>query len=151
MKTGKALVWAQAKLTELAKKSTWDYSWEDCTKDLRSAFGDRDIKATAQSKIKKVKQGTSSVLTYIINFEEYEYDTGYNEEALVNLFVSGLAFHITWPIFSSQILSSNGNDMPQLWINSKPIKEKSTASHWAPSHRICRFPRQQIKEKTKAR
>src|SRR5215472_14032024 len=103
MKTGKALIWAQAKLTELAKKLTWDYSWEDCMKDLCSAFRDCDVKATAQSKIKNVKQGTSSVSTYIINFEEYEYNTGYNKEALINLFVSGLAFHITRPIFSSQI------------------------------------------------
>jgi hypothetical protein len=50
-------------------------------------------------KIKEVKQGKGTADDFIVQFEEYESFTGFNETALIDLFKDGLSLHILSHIY----------------------------------------------------
>jgi hypothetical protein len=67
---------------------------------VRTAFGDSDHVATAQLKIKEVKQGKESVDDYVVWFEEFEGLTGFDDAALAEIFKEGLAPQILSQCYS---------------------------------------------------
>jgi len=88
MKTGSAATWAKRKLDEYLG-STFPV-WTVFAADFRTSFGDVDKQKTAQLKLPKITQGNASVDDYIVRFEEYEHDTGWNPIGLLPYFKAGL-------------------------------------------------------------
>ena len=64
------------------------------------SFSDPDPKGTARHKLSKLKQGTSSADEFVASFRELMDDTGYNEDALVELFERGLTKSLVDRIYS---------------------------------------------------
>ena len=90
MKGGTAGQWSKRKLKLYAKERrvpTWDYFLAD----LMHAFSDPDPKGTARHKLSKLRQGANSADEYVASFRELMDDTGYNGDALVEMFERGLA------------------------------------------------------------
>jgi hypothetical protein len=66
-------------------------NWGTFKINMRMAFHDSDHVTMVQLKIKEVKQGKESVDNYVIQFEEFEGLTGFDDAALAEIFKEGLA------------------------------------------------------------
>jgi hypothetical protein len=58
--------------------------------EFRELFDDPNAKRHAQAALKRLRQGRGSVLTYSSRFRRLAAETGYNDQALLDLFRSGL-------------------------------------------------------------
>src|SRR5262249_9810672 len=63
--------------------------------------------ATTRMKIKAVTQGKGTVDDYVVKFEEFEGDTGYNDEAHIALFKAGLNQNVAQKIYTCQVMLAN--------------------------------------------
>jgi Retrotransposon gag protein len=88
MKGWTAGQWSKRKVKQYAQLGAT--SWDTLFADLRHAFSDPDPKGTARHKFGKLKQGTSTADEYVATFKELMDDTGYNDDALVEMFERGL-------------------------------------------------------------
>jgi hypothetical protein len=88
MKGGTAAQWSRRKLKQYANGE--DPDWDTFLQDFRQTFSDPDPKGTARHKLSKLKQGTNSADEYVSSFKELMDETGYNEDALVEMFERGL-------------------------------------------------------------
>ena len=105
---GAASAWMQLKVTEVANGTLFWYN--DVKKQLRTAFGDPDRKATAQWQLRRLCQGGMTADAYIVAFEEHQYLTGFNDEALVHIFREGLNETLWVKILSSAMISVSEDD-----------------------------------------
>ncbi|CAL1703763.1 unnamed protein product [Somion occarium] len=102
MKTGTAGKWAQLYDKKLADPNLPPPTWAQFEIDLCAKFADPNPKATAQRKIKTLHMdGTCD--DYVLAFETYEDDTGYNDEALLGHFKTGLPYALRKQV------ATNGN------------------------------------------
>lgn len=92
MKGETAGPWAQRQLDLITgvTQGTAIRLWSDFRKQFKDNFADPDAKRTAQTKIMQIRQGTRSVAEYTIEFENYQYRSGFNDEALTVHFEVGL-------------------------------------------------------------
>ena len=98
----------QLKVTEVANGTLFRYN--DVKKQLRTAFGDPDRKATAQWQLRRLRQGGMTADAYIVAFEEHQYLTGFNDKALVHIFREGLNKALRAKILSSAMISVSEDD-----------------------------------------
>ena len=98
----------QLKVTEVANGTLFQYN--DVKKQLQTAFGDPDRKATAQWQLRRLHQGSMTADAYIVAFEEHQYLTGFNNEALVHIFREGLNEALRAKILSSAMISISEDD-----------------------------------------
>jgi hypothetical protein len=96
MSDGRAELWA----CQYLKKVNDTTDWDDFTKDLRESFGDANPSATARHKIRQLYQGSRPVDEYIVDFEQWEALTEYNDKALSDEFKRGLHHALLRQIFS---------------------------------------------------
>jgi hypothetical protein len=90
MSKGRALSWAERTLEAVAHPDHVT-DWGFFKEGVRRSFSDSDRVATARLKIKEIKQGRESVDDYIVQFEEHEGFTGFDDAALVEIFKEGLS------------------------------------------------------------
>ena len=100
---GAASAWMQYKVNKVKTLKLTTY--EQLKKELRAAFGDPDRKATAQWKLRRIRQGPMTTDEYIVAFEEHQHLTKFNEEALVHIFREGLNEALRSKILSSAMIS----------------------------------------------
>lgn len=90
MKGGTAGQWSRRKIKQYSK-SGGTLCWDTFLADFRQSFSDPDPKGTARHKLRILKQGTGSADEYVASFRELMDDTGYNDDALVEMFEKGLS------------------------------------------------------------
>jgi hypothetical protein len=90
MSKGCALSWAEQMMEEVMCPD-FVTNWGTFKNSVRMAFGDSDRAAMAHLRIKEVKQGRESVDDYVVQFEEFEGFTGFDDTALIEAFKEGLA------------------------------------------------------------
>jgi len=101
MKGGTAGQWSKRKLKQYAKEEhERPPSWDSFLVDFRHTFSDPDPKGTARHKLSKLKQGTNSADEYVASFRELMDETGYNNDALVEMFERGLSKSLVDRIYS---------------------------------------------------
>ena len=85
---GRALVWAEAVFTN---QRTEGYSFDEFSSRLKTVFDHPDHAGNASKRLLKLRQGTSSVADYSIEFWTLAADSKWNDEALQGAFVNGLS------------------------------------------------------------
>ena len=90
MKGGTAGQWSKRMLKQYAKDERAP-SWESFHAEFMHTFSDPDPKGTARHKLSKLKQGTNSADEYVASFKELMDETGYNDDALEEMFERGLS------------------------------------------------------------
>jgi hypothetical protein len=90
MSKGQALSWVEWTL-EAVTHHNHVADWGVFKEGVWRSFGNSDCITTAQLKIKEIKQGCKSVDDYIIQFEEHEGFTRFDDAALVEIFKEGLS------------------------------------------------------------
>lgn len=65
-------------------------SYSQFVKDIRAHFGDYDPAQTARTAINTLRQGKSTADEFIAQFKALAFDTGFNNEALIDKFQMGL-------------------------------------------------------------
>lgn len=82
--------------------------FEDFVHDFEDNFKDPNIQRQAQMALKKLKQGKGSVVSYATKFRRLTQDTGYNDQAHIDLFRNGLNDEI------KDVLASSLNEPDEL-------------------------------------
>jgi hypothetical protein len=88
-------------------------SWDDFMDDLETVFGDSDPGATARHKIRGVKQAGHMADVYIMNFEEYEFEMGYDDTALIEIFKDGMNVPLLKKIYALPTMPTNLKEWKQ--------------------------------------
>jgi len=57
--------------------------------EMDAAFGDPNPEDTAQTKLRRIFQGNRSAEEYIVQFQTYETQTGFDNKALIEAFKKG--------------------------------------------------------------
>jgi hypothetical protein len=90
MNKGCVLLWAEWMVEEVMLPG-YIANWGAFKINVRTAFSDLDHVVMARLKIKEVKQGKESMDDYVVQFEEFEGLTGFDNAALAKIFKEGLA------------------------------------------------------------
>lgn len=77
---------------------------------MRVRFGDANPAATTRTKISKLKQGGKSVQLYSSMFNEHAGQTGYNDKALINIYLRGLNENILQGVFTREKIPTSLED-----------------------------------------
>jgi hypothetical protein len=93
----------------------WQTSWEDFMQDIEAMFGDSDLGVTACHKIHGVKQAGYMANIYIMNFEEYKFETGYDDTVLTEIFKDGMNMPLLKKICALQVMPTNLKGWKQ-WV-----------------------------------
>lgn len=80
MTEGRAAPWARQYTKRIAKGELT--TWTDFLKEFKAAFADPNPKGTAQTKLRALKQGSSTCDEYLAIFDTYAADSGLGDEAL---------------------------------------------------------------------
>jgi len=51
--------------------------WEDYCNEMDCAFGDPNLEDTAQTKLRRIFQGSRTAEEYVVQFQTYETQTGF--------------------------------------------------------------------------
>jgi hypothetical protein len=81
--------------------------------DLETVFGDSDPGAMARHKIRSVKQAGHTADIYIMNFEEYKFETGYDDTALIEIFKDGMNVPLLEKIYALPTIPTNLKEWKQ--------------------------------------
>jgi hypothetical protein len=114
MKKGSALAWAEQKLDEYSTGNPtaqpaiapWAITWADFLVELRAAFGDVAREKLARICIYDIKQ-TKMVDAYNVAFNTEQAHTGFNEEALLDIWKKGLKPSILRRIYNEATAPAN--------------------------------------------
>ena len=117
---GSAAPWMQLQVKAVDDGTMTTY--QDLKDALQKAFGDPDRKATAQWKLRRIRQGSMTADEYIVAFEEYEVLSGFNAEALIHIFREGLNEQLRGRILSNVVMSvtATGTVVPSVSQDSLP-------------------------------
>jgi len=99
MKEGTAGPWSRRKIKQYSKQGKIP-TWDSFLEDFRNTFSDPDPKSTARHKLRKLKQGTNSADEYVASFRESMDETGYNDDALADMFEEGLTQELVNMIYT---------------------------------------------------
>jgi hypothetical protein len=100
---GKAAIWANQIMDQLVDGSLVWNDFGDFARAIKERFGDRNPKETAQSKLAAVYQGTKTVSEYIAEFQQWDVESGYDQEYLMTKFRTGLNQVIRTAIAGHQV------------------------------------------------
>jgi hypothetical protein len=89
MKDGTAGSWADNMIRE--SEDGYAHTWKTFVQALTQQFADPDEGDTARTKLKELRQGRSTADEYVVSFEMYEHESGYDEVALMERFEEGLS------------------------------------------------------------
>jgi hypothetical protein len=114
MKKGSALAWAEQKLDEYSTGNptgqlaiaAWAITWANFLVELRAAFGDVAREKLARIRIHDIKQ-TKTVDAYNVAFNAEQSHTGFNEEALLDIWKKGLKPSILRRIYNEATAPAN--------------------------------------------
>lgn len=99
MKAGRAQTWARQFMKKHGHGSTYTESWKDFVTLLKQSFGAVDPSLKAVDKLYELKQGKMSADEYIVAFEEYEGDSGWDDKALMDQFERGLNSNLAASVY----------------------------------------------------
>jgi hypothetical protein len=98
MKKGSALTWAKQKLNEYAT-ANWVVTWANFLLELHATFRDVARDKVARIRIHEIKQ-TKTVDEYNVEFMALATPTGFNDEALIDIWKKGLKPNILRRIYN---------------------------------------------------
>jgi hypothetical protein len=91
MTKGSAKTWGKQRLARYERVTHWvGATWHDFETEVRVAFGDIDHGVVARTELEKIKQGSLTADAYNVEFNKWRFDSGYNDEALINYYKKGL-------------------------------------------------------------
>ena len=89
MQTGRASGWADAQSKKIEKgEVVADFT--GFIRQIRDRFRDPDLAATARSSIAQIRQRGRDIEDFLIEFEKYQEDCGYDEVTLMDIFKRGI-------------------------------------------------------------
>ena len=109
MQGGMVEEWAGTKIDqrEAAKKNEainpFD-DWDDFCNEVDCAFGDPNPEDTAQTKLKRMFQGSRTTEEYVVQFQTYEAQTGFDKKALIKAFKQNMNPRILEHIYNRESL-----------------------------------------------
>jgi hypothetical protein len=117
MKGGSAACWANSYLMQLTRREEevppQQTGWDNFMDNLEMVIGDSDPGAMARHKIYSMKQASHTANVYIMNFEEYEFKTGYNDTALIEIFKDSMNMPLLKKIYALPMMPANLKEWKQ--------------------------------------
>ena len=104
MKDGTAGTWADHLIKESEGLGDYGYTWLTFVATLKEQFADPDQGDTARTKLKELKQGKQTADEFVVAFEQYERESGYDEVALIERFEEGLSQGLVDRIYGLSVM-----------------------------------------------
>ena len=78
--------------------------WEDFCAEIDCAFGDPNPEDMAQTKLRRIFQGNRTVEEYVVQFQTYEAQTGFDKKALIEAFKRNMNPRLLERIYNQESL-----------------------------------------------
>jgi hypothetical protein len=91
MKDGTAGTWADHLIKETEGLGDYGYTWLTFVATLKEQFADPEQGDTTCTKLKELQQGKQTADDFVVAFEQYERESGYDEVTLIERFEEGLS------------------------------------------------------------